>query len=90
MYILGGYSTWGGALSTGSTPQGFEYPRPLNRSQEGVLMKFFAAYTGSNEGYNYVNVRNGGLEVYLKVCFFYVNVDLTINNKIHYLAYSIC
>jgi hypothetical protein len=34
------------------------YPRPLNRSQEGVIMKYFAAYTGKDESYNY-SLLNG-------------------------------
>ena len=60
---------------------GHEYPRPLNRSQDGAIMKYFAEYTGLDETYQYADVRAKSLPMYEKVCIVRFNIYPILNTS---------
>ena len=60
---------------------GREYPRPLNRSVEGIIFKYFAEYTGKDELYIYATLREKSLEQYERVCPLGLNINLKANNE---------
>jgi hypothetical protein len=76
VYILGGLTAWEDCAASGSLPKGHEFPKPLNRTQEGAIFKYFSAYTGSDNSYPYAKVRADGLEKYRLVCCFHSNIIL--------------
>lgn len=69
-YILGGHQNWVFSTARGAVPLGHEFPKPLNRSQEGVIFKHFAGFSGDDNVYDYHEVRQNALESYKKVRVF--------------------
>jgi hypothetical protein len=69
-YILGGHQNWVFSTSKGAVPIGHEFPKPLNRSQEGVIFKYFAGFPGDANVYDYYQVRQNALESYNMVWVF--------------------
>src|SRR5882762_4657916 len=72
--MLGGYKEWLASTSAGGVRMGYEYPRPLDRTQEGVIMKFFAGHVARPEVYDYAQVRADTLDLYKVVSNVYSNL----------------
>src|SRR6267154_2916751 len=74
VYILGGYKEWLSSTSNGGVRMGYEYPCPLDHTQEGVIMKFFAAHVERPEVYDYAQIRADILDLYKVVSNVYSNL----------------
>src|SRR6267154_394707 len=86
VYILCGYREWLSSTSSGGIRMGYEYPRPLDRTQEGVIMKFFAAHVEGPEIYNYAQIRADTLDLYKVVSNVYSNLYFKFDPILYHSA----
>src|SRR6267154_1929319 len=84
VYILGGYKEWLANTSNGGVRMGYKYPRPLDRTQEGVILKFFAAHVAPSEVYDYAQIRADTLDLYKVVSNFYSNLYFKFNPTLYH------